>query len=103
MSRDLNQLAEDLFHGKVFTDRHVRDNAHVHLVFIPLALASQEQLDKLREDGVFVIYEYLDKAGGRSVNGYPTFLSFQTLTKDEWIKVLTTHDRMKAAVEAVKA
>ena len=52
-------------------------------VFMPLALMDEETAKKLAERDVSMIYERMDKAGGLAVNGYPTFMSMQFLTRDE--------------------
>ena len=44
-------------------------------------------------DGVVLVYERMDQAGPRSINGYPIFMSCSTLNRDEF-------ERLKPMVEA---
>lgn len=64
-----------------------RNENRVHIkglsVFIPLAFLDANGLANLRKRKVYRIYEYIDKASPKAINGYPIFTSFQTLTEDE--------------------
>jgi hypothetical protein len=84
--KDLKKLAVDIVESHVFTDRHLSDRNDMRLllsVFIPLGLGALEDVDP---KDVGLIYEYYDKAGPRSINGYPMFFSMYLLNnKDaEW-------------------
>jgi len=39
-----------------------------------------------RLQNIGVIYEYISKAGPRSINGYPCFFSFRILNKADWLR-----------------
>ncbi len=80
---DLRQIAVDIHDGKIFTTNHLpREDVNlVPLVFMPLAFMGQDQLEQMQD--VSLIYEYIDKAGPRSVNGYPAFMSMQALRHEE--------------------
>jgi hypothetical protein len=86
---DLEQLAQDLVAGRIFTSAQVKDNSLLNMVFMPLALMGKEAMEQFAANEPFVIYEYIDKAGPRGINGYPSFFSFQYLTKGEWETVKT--------------
>jgi hypothetical protein len=96
---ELKKLARDIHAGYVFSDRDIPypkgigpDEtwvADVRMVFMPLALADQEHLDQLQALDVRLIYEYLDKAGPRSINGYPSFMSMNIVTGEEWPRLST--------------
>ena len=95
--KELKQLALDIHTGQVFTDRAVPKH-DVHLIrniFMPLAFLDKSQVEHLQAIGVNLIYEYLDKAGPRSVNGYPSFFSFQILDSTDFEKLVTHMDRLK--------
>lgn len=97
----LFQLAQDFIAGKVYTDRHCPEGM-LGSVFLLLGLgafagATQEQLAQ-----VGMIYEYLDKAGPRSVNGCPMFLSMRMLSAADVPRLKETCERIRAAVEVVK-
>lgn len=80
----LRELAADIVDGKVFTTNHIRpeDVRLIPSLFIPLAFADEEHRATL--ENVAMVYEYIEKAGPRSVNGYPAFFSCKFLTKEEY-------------------
>lgn len=75
---ELRTLARDIHHGRVFTSRHLPDQKDIVQVFMVLAFLTTEQLERMADVGL--IYEYLDKAGERMVNGLPVFMSCHMLT-----------------------
>lgn len=81
--QELDVLANDILAGKVFGSWNVDHSTDIGLVFMILALMSKEQLEELKNKGVAHFYEYLSQAGPRSVNGYPCFFSFRSLTAAE--------------------
>ena len=80
---ELKQITVDLFHGKIFTDRHCRRPQDVMMVFMPLGLMEPKAFRKLQKDSPGMIFEYLDKASPRSVNGMPGFFSCQMLSQED--------------------
>jgi len=97
---EIKQLVVDVVGGRVFCDYMVPEgnNNSMSMVFMPLALMSREDGEKLIEEEASMLYEYLEKAGPRSVNGYPGFFSFQVLNRadhdyfvDEMVKYLDMH------------
>jgi hypothetical protein len=100
---ELKGIAEGLAAGRIFSDRHIPPNELSGFeVFLPLTMMSPDDFEKFKKMDVGMIYEYLDNAGPRSVNGFPIFLSFKTLTKDETRKVLATWKALKEATAAVQ-
>lgn len=74
----LSQLAKDIAMGKVFTTDHMPEYDQrnlIHLVFMPIAFGAYADLSDEAKKDIGFIYEYLDKAGPRSINGYPMFFS----------------------------
>lgn len=83
---ELRQLAVDIIDGKVFTSDMIREtdlSRSLTFVFFPLLFLEQKDKDELIADNAVVFYEYYDKAGLRGMNGYPIFMSFAYLTRDE--------------------
>lgn len=82
---EIKELVLDVFNGNVFADFMIPNEAGpsgVAMVFMPLALMEEEDGKKLmEEDEASMIYEYMDKAGPRSVNGMPGFFSFKFLNR----------------------
>lgn len=95
----LKQLAKDIFTGLVFTNNHIPpdDPMALGIVFIPLVMMNDEQQKDFESKKPGMVYEYLDKAGPRSMNGLPMFMSFQFVTEDEYVKVRAFYEEFKAA------
>ena len=102
-AKDIKQLAIDLVSGKVFTDRHLPtdDVGALHMVFLPLAIMDEKQRKRLAKQEIYLMYEYIDKAGPRSYNGYPIFFSMQTLNKKDTEAVFAYVKKVKEALENV--
>lgn len=81
---ELNKLAKDIVTNLVFCSWFLKEGEEdmIQSIFMPLGLMGKKDLEKLPED-ISMIYEYLDKAGPRSINGFPCFLSFSYLSKEE--------------------
>lgn len=95
---DLGQLAWDIVAGQVFGSWMLDgDPDLLRMIFLPLALMDAEGLGKMKAADVVFLYEYLDQAGPRSVNGYPCFMSFKTLTRDQAKALTPKIDEAKAA------
>lgn len=90
----LREFVDDYVSGRIFTTAHLHDSEAglIPTIFMPLGLGcfSKVQPDSLKQIGV--IYEYLDKAGPRAINGKPMFFSFHMLHIDDW-------ERVKPAIE----
>lgn len=99
---ELEKLAWDIVGGQVYTDRHCPDNL-IMSVFMPMMLVE----DKSFVDDVGLVYEYLDQAGPRSINGQPMFMSMRCLNKaDTKIlidRVAALHKMKTDAIETAKA
>ena len=88
-SLDLKQLAIDLAEGKVFSSSWIlekypeEEHARItKMVFMPLAFMEKKEVEEYFKDCA-MIYEYLHKAGPRSVNGLPMFMSMGKITREE--------------------
>lgn len=77
---ELAQIANDIFKGYIFTDRHVHNQNDIGMVFMPLLFMGKKEDEdegvetELNDWGM--VYEYVSKAGPRSCNGMPMFMSF---------------------------
>lgn len=71
--------------GRIFSSLDLRaslDKHLLHLVFLPLALASPDTLPDLSK--VALVWEHMSQAGTRSINGCPTFFSCHLMHVDDW-------------------
>ena len=100
-NKEINELAQAIDQGRVFTSAQVNRSEDVSMVFMALALAGPEFSKWAKENDISVVYEFLDKAGPRSINGYPCFFSFRCVSKDDWAKVLALLQKMETVRKAV--
>lgn len=75
---ELRQLALDVADGKVYTDRHGEDAIESFRMLFALMSGRPKHLEQWG-----MVYEYLDKAGSRAINGRPSFFSCKILHVDD--------------------
>jgi len=100
----LTQLAKDIAMNLVFTSDHVNreqwDNL-LGMIFMPVVLgAFSDYTEEARKD-IGMIYEYWDKAGPRSINGYPIFFSFAIVNVKDRLFVWEKVEKIRKVLEAV--
>lgn len=90
----ISNLAKDIAMNKVFTSDHIPGNQVdniLGMVFMPVVLGAYSDLSDEAKKDIGFIYEYIDKAGPRSINGFPIFFSCACVsTRDRkkiWEKV----------------
>lgn len=96
---DLKQIAMDLHDGKIFCDRQVNSPDDLSRVFMVIALGGFAGVPKEELKNIGLIFEYVDKAGTRSINGMPCFLSMQLLSQSDTIKMFGYYEEYKALKE----
>ena len=96
-ANELKQIAKDLIDGKIFCDRHIpkHDNHLVPSIFMVLALCGQKTIDFMLHYKISFVYEYLDKAGPRAINGYPIFFSIGMLNDKDTAKMFKYYEKLK--------
>lgn len=96
--QEIKQLALDVHAGQVFGSWNIpaHEQGSLGMVFMPLVLMGSLSAKLMERDGIVHLYEYLDKAGPRSINGMPCFFSMSTLNRDEF-------ERMVAGVRKLEA
>ena len=100
------KLAMDMAHGRVFGTWDIpahRLYDDVSMVFMPLVFMDEEAHADLQEREVVHLYEYLDKAAPRSVNGYPSFFSMHVLSEGDWQVLLPKVRKIASAMEKAAA
>ena len=101
--QELKQLAIDIVEGKVFGTWNLKRMDEVKMVFMVAIGLDSDQSKKLIEDDVMHFYEYMDKAGPRSINGMPMFFSANYLTGAEFDILLPLIKQYKESKEAFLA
>jgi len=103
--KNIRELALGLMSGSVFCDRMLDSPRDMSMVFMPLAFMDKPAIDGLikllepKEEGGphGMIYEWMGKAGPRSINGMPIFTSLQTLSADDVARVDAMIDKINLA------
>lgn len=90
---ELKRAALALANGQAFSSWQVRNPSDVPMVFMVLALSGEGDIPA----DVAEVYEYMDQAGPRSINGYPIFFSCHTLNRDEALWVHTRARKIAAS------
>jgi hypothetical protein len=106
---EVRELALGIMAGTVFTDRQLLDPQDITMVFPVLSMMTPEQYQESVIDVVLpggiedaapvgLIYEHLDKAGPRSVNGYPMFFSLRVMSPSDLERVQGVMDELGAVL-----
>jgi hypothetical protein len=100
---ELKQIAKDIFSHKIFTSTMLRegDERLLSSVFMPVLFMEKEQIEELEKNDVVAFYEYFDEAGPRSVNGYPIFMSANTLTRSEYNRTMEFYKQVKEKMDSI--
>lgn len=95
---ELVQIAKDLLEGRIFTDRNLEpgDARMLGSIFLPLALMDEAQAKKMMADRVSMVFEYLNKAGPRGINGYPFFTSCRVMNCSDFEKFAEIYNKAVA-------
>jgi len=94
MSNDkLRTIAQDLHAGRIFCDRQIKgDDSLYGCVFMPLFFMDPKDKWRMSKNPPGLVYEYLTEAGGRAINGYPTFMSMRMLTQEDTKRMFVFYD-----------
>lgn len=88
---ELKDFVRAFLDGRIYTHLAVRDPNLIRSVFMVLALAGR--MPKDYADTVGLIWEFLDQAGPRGINGHPMFFSARFMHRDDW-------DRVRPVIQA---
>jgi hypothetical protein len=94
------ELAQEIWAGRIFTSQHVRDPGDISMVFMVLAFLDNGFRDWALENNIAVLYEEMSKAGPRGVNGYPCFFSMKMLDKEDAQAVFDRVREIQAFMDA---
>lgn len=82
--------------GRIFTSAHIpksQETSLFPLIFMPVALGAFSNIRKNDLKHIGVLWEFIDKALPRGINGYPMFASLRVLNRTDW-------DRARKAIAA---
>ncbi len=95
---EIKELANDIYKGNVFTDRHIQKPEDLSTVFMPLIFLEEKDIDDLKKNPPGMVYEYMTEAGPRMINGMPTFWSVRMISQEDTKKVLEKYTKIVDAV-----
>lgn len=75
----------DYLAGRIFTSHGVPEGS-LPMVFMPVAFGCFEGWERSDFEKLGVIFEYVEKAGPRSINGLPVFFSLQLMHIADWTR-----------------
>jgi hypothetical protein len=100
---ELRQIAIDLAKGLIFSDWQIERDEDVPLIFQALTLMTEAQNLELQTKDIGMIYEYRTAAYDiDEENGVPVFISFNTLTRDESLKVAELFKQYQSIIDTDK-
>lgn len=86
---DKKRFVDDFCSGRVFTMHQVRQQDLVGTLFMPIAFgALAEYTPKSLKENLGTVWEYMNQAGPRALNGYPMFFSCHLMHKKDWEELL---------------
>jgi hypothetical protein len=102
--QDLRKFVDDFVSNRIFTSAQLNDS-NVNLlpmIFMPLGLGSLSNLqpDSLKQIGC--VWEYIDKAGPRSINSMPMFITMNLMHIEDWkraIPAIEREEKRRASIE----
>jgi hypothetical protein len=103
MSKPVERLTEDqikqvidgLVKGHIYTAFDCPPDM-IGSVFMVVGMGGLADYDL---DTVGCVYEYLEKAGERGINGYPMFMSCKLIHTEDWKVILERGRRVEAAMK----
>jgi hypothetical protein len=84
-----------LVNGGVFTDHHIRKPEMIPMVFMPIALGALSGSSESYIKSIGLIYEYMDAAQSRSIDGMPTFFSCRMMNVADAEECLAAYNELK--------
>lgn len=97
----INQLAQDVYAGRVFGTWNIENPHDTGMVFMVLALMDTIARKKMVRDGIVHLWEHMSKAGPRAINGMPCFFSAHELNAEDTERLNTRLQKIKKAMDAI--
>ncbi len=97
---EIKQIAKEAIENRIYiaeTEEKLENSFKMILTML-----DDKSRKNMLEDQPAAFYEYYDKAGPRSVNGFPQFFSFRYLNLEEWKKFCGYHKEMTKVIEAIE-
>jgi hypothetical protein len=91
--------------GRIFGSWDLKHDgdAMVGMVFMPITFMKAKDRAALKRRKTVHVYEYVNKAGPRSVNGCPIFLTFRHVNAEEFAYMVARARAIHEAQQAAKS
>jgi hypothetical protein len=73
----------------------------IPLIFMPVALGAFKDFTEVELKDIGMLYQSYDEAVGRGINGFPTFMSVQVMSKADAEKVFEMVQKLTEAEKTV--
>ncbi len=99
---DVRKFVLDFLAGQIFTSAQVRggDPTILGMVFMPVFFGTFSAYNPQSLEDIGILWEYMDRAGPRSINGYPIFTSMRVMHRLDWERakkaIVREQERQKA-------
>ncbi|KKN89716.1 hypothetical protein LCGC14_0235620 [marine sediment metagenome] len=97
--QELREIAQGIQTGAIWTHLDCPEPTDLVMMFMPFALMEPKLKHKLRTSDIGLIYEHINRAGPRSINGRPCFVSFKLLNEADADKVQGYCRELQKSVE----
>lgn len=99
----IKEIALQLYRGEIFTSNHsaVQSSEALAGVFMILQMGAFKDWTQQEVDEIGMLYEHMDKAMPRSMNGLPMFMSVRFLDKKDAEAVLEIYKKIKEGVDKI--
>lgn len=93
---DAKDFARRVYRGEIFTsDQIAPDDMHLtRSIFMPILFMGEQDRQQMIDANVTLLYAYMRDACPQAVNGYPIFMSVDTLT-------CTEHEAFRKEIKAI--
>ena len=93
---EIKKISNGIVQGDIFTDRQVKSEHVLPMVFMPLIFLEDEDRKKFLADPPAMVYAYMKDAGPRSLNGNPIFMACSMIQDQrDVVKILRRVARMR--------
>ena len=100
----LKQIAMDLYHGHIFTDRMLEPHhGPIFMTFLPLIAMPNTRYREAYYKDLGLLFEYYSVRGPMSHNGVPTFFSVRRLDVNDYEKMVQYLDEYKIYQDKIKS
>jgi len=95
----IKTLAEDTYKDKIFWGQYCPED--IPMVFMIISLGGLDHYSEEDKLQIGDVYEYMEKAEPRSVNGMPCFLSYHFVHREDIPLIWEKFKKIKEAIEAI--